>query len=51
MGSSASSFRTSTETSCPDITEICRRFLADEEDFKEYHGETCDIGHSDMMNR
>ena len=22
---------------CPDITEICRRFLADEEDFKEYH--------------
>ena len=27
---------------CPDITEICRRFLADEEDFKEYHGETCD---------
>ena len=26
----------------PDVTEICRRFLADEEDFKEYHGETCD---------
>ena len=27
---------------CPDITEICRRFLADEEDFKEYREETCD---------
>lgn len=27
---------------CPNIAEICRRFLADEEDFKEYHGETCD---------